>query len=143
MIDMRGMKRSMKLAEWTRLIGQRVESGETIKAWCEEQGIPRRLYYYWQNRVCEEMVSNAALSHACVPGIVPVINSSSAPAMNLSEAPSFAKIPLNSFIQTGVDMQTGVGVPAVKISFGDTECEIYNGADRDVVERVLLTLRKI
>ena len=147
MIDMRGMKRSMKLAEWARLIEQRVESGKTINAWCEEQGIPRRHYYYWQNQVREEMVSNVALSYTCVPGIVPVDNSSSASAMILPDTPSFAKIPLNSILHTEAGapatLQTCIGAPVMKILLGRAECEIYNGADIDLVERVLIALGKI
>lgn len=134
---MRGMKRSMKLAEWARLIEQRVESGETIKAWCEEQGIPRRLYYYWQNRVCEEMISSVALNYSCVPGIVPVSDPQSAAGAIRTDTPSFAKIPINSF------QQIETNVPAMKICLSGAECEIYNGADADVVERALLALGKI
>jgi len=141
------MRRSIKLAEWTRLIGQRAESGKTIKAWCEEQGIPRRAYYYWQNRVCEEMINNVSLSYACLPGIEPVDNSSSAAAMILPDTPSFAKIPLNSLMQTEAcvttALQTRADVPVMKISLGGAECEIYNGADIDIVERALITLGKL
>jgi len=36
-----------------------------------------------------------------------------------------------------------VAEPAMSVCIGDAECEIYNGADIDVVERVLLTLGKI
>ena len=138
MIDMRGMKRSMKLAEWTRLIEQRVESGKTIKVWCEEHGIRRRLYYYWQRRVREEVISSVVLSNACVPGIIPADNAISTPTMIRPDASAFARIPLAS-----TSPPTDTKEIAMSVCIGDTECEIYNGADIDVVERALLTLGKI
>ena len=138
---MRGMKRRMKIAEWKLLIKQRVESGKTITTWCEEQGIPRRIYHYWQNRVCEEVISNTALDYEYVPGIVSVDSSTLATDIIRPDTPSFAKIPFKSLPQAETAVTAG-GL-AMKVWIGGAECEIFGGADIDVIERVLLTLGKI
>ena len=138
MIDMRGLKREMKFAEWTKLIHQCASSGKTIKAWCEENGIPRRKYNYWQRRIREEVVSSVVLSNACVPGIIPADTAVSTPTMIRPDAPAFAKIPLAS---STAQMETTA--IAMSVCIGDAECEIYNGADIDIVERTILTLGKI
>lgn len=132
MIDMQGMKNEMKLVEWTRLIEQRVKSGKTIKAWCEAQGIRRRLYYYWQRRVREAAVKNVAIFY---PGITnsPIIEEATSLPMVENATPEFARIEIKN---------TG-SILAMSIRAGMAECEIYNGADIDIVERALLTLLKI
>ena len=125
------MKREMKLAEWTRLIQQRTESGKSIKAWCDEQGIRRRLYYYWQKRVREATIKNAAMIY---PGaLVAQITAGGALPTIQTEMAEFAKIEIKN---------PGSHV-AMNIRFGIAECEIYNGADIDIVERAILTLGKI
>jgi hypothetical protein len=122
MIDMRGVKRELKLAEWTRLIHECASSGKTIKAWCEENGIARRKYNYWQRRVREEVVSSVVLSNALVPGIGPANADPSAPVTFRPNAPAFAKIPI-----TTPPKETAVLV--MSVSIGDAEVEIYEGAD--------------
>lgn len=137
MVDMRIVKRKYKLTEWTRLIQECASSGKTIKEWCEENRISKRMYYYWQRRVREEVVSSIVLSNAPVPGIAPANADPSAPVMFRSDVGAFAKIPLSEPLQA----ETCAIVMSVNI--GDAECEIYEGADIDIVERVLLTLGKI
>ena len=138
-MDMRGVKREVKFAEWTRLIHECATSGKTIKAWCEENGISRRKYSYWQRRIREEVVNSVVLSNACVPGIMPAGSDPAAPITIRPDAPAFAKIPLAA---SHPSPMSGT-LAAMNVCIGDAECEIYNGADIDVVERVLLTLGKI
>jgi len=136
-MDMRGVKREVKFAEWTRLIHECVSSGKTIKAWCEENGISRRMYSYWQRRIREEMVGSVVLGNACVPGIVPAGNDHFASLTVRSDTPAFSKVPLAA---PPSSMKTGSFAMSVRI--GLAECEIYNGADTDVIERTILTIMK-
>ena len=137
MIDMRGVKREFKLAEWTKLIHQCASSGKTIKAWCEENGINRRSYNYWQRRVREEVVSSVVLGNAIIPGISPANADPLAPVTFRPDAPAFAKIPL------APPPKAESAELIMNVCIGDAECEIYDGADLDIVERVILTLGKI
>ena len=139
-MDMRGVKREVKFAEWTKLIHECASSGKTIKAWCEENNVSRREYNYWQRRIREEVVNSVVLSKACVPGIMPAGSDPAAPITIRPDAPTFAKIPLTAASHSS---PMNVAEPAMSVCIGDAECEIYNGADIDVVERVLLTLGKI
>jgi len=42
-----------------------------------------------------------------------------------------------------IEIKGSSNVTAMSVQIGTAECEIYNGADIDVVERTLLTLGKI
>jgi hypothetical protein len=137
MMDMRGVKREVKFAEWTRLIHECVSSGKTIKAWCEENGISRRMYSYWQRRIREEVIGSIVLNDACTPGITSAGNNHLASLTIRPDSPAFTKVPLaaSSSSRNAVSF-------AMNVRIGLAECEIYNGADMDVVERTILTIMK-
>ena len=48
-----------RLAHWTQVIRERSESGQSIKAFCEEAGIRENTYFYWQKKLreaaCEQL----------------------------------------------------------------------------------------
>lgn len=45
------MENKEKVGAWQSLIDQRKASGQTIKAFCAERGIPESRYYYWRKRL--------------------------------------------------------------------------------------------
>ena len=148
MIDMRGIGNKMKLVEWTHLVEERAASGKSVTAWCEEQGIARRIFYYWRQRVREAAVEGAIMTcqgMAPPPGVegyppFPVIESAT---------PEFARIKVEGICTGATPGPARAGakgascVPAMSIRIGMAECEVYNGADTDIVERALLTLGKL
>ena len=137
MTDMRGAKRELRLAEWAQLLRRRAESGKTINAWCEEQGIPRSMYFYWQRRVREEAMKNAAQFHAGTDALTTISGGLASVPMASGTPPAFAKI-------TKPTGSSHFGaMPAMCVRIGVAECGIYNGADIDLIENVLLTLGKI
>jgi len=42
-----------RMQRWVEIISQCRNSGETVKAWCESQGVNIKTYYYWQRKVRE------------------------------------------------------------------------------------------
>ena len=44
----------IRLKQWTSIIRECHTSGMTVKAWCLENDINEKQYYYWQRRVREE-----------------------------------------------------------------------------------------
>ena len=40
--------------EWRRLIHERQESGQSVRAWCRQNGIRENSYYYWLRIIREE-----------------------------------------------------------------------------------------
>jgi len=48
-----------KLSQWAPIISECKGSGMTVKAWCNENGVNEKRFYYWQKRVREELFSFA------------------------------------------------------------------------------------
>lgn len=48
-----------RLAHWAGIIRERVESGLSIKAFCEKAGFHENIYFYWQKKLretaCEQL----------------------------------------------------------------------------------------
>lgn len=44
-----------RMQRWMEIISQCRNSGETVKAWCESQGVNPKTYYYWQRKVRESV----------------------------------------------------------------------------------------
>lgn len=47
-----------RIQEWKERIRVREESGMTINAYCETEGIPRSQYYYWVRRIKQNKRDN-------------------------------------------------------------------------------------
>lgn len=52
-------KHEYLLQQWSILIQDCMNSGKTIRAWCDEKGLTPRKYYYWLRRVREEYFDDA------------------------------------------------------------------------------------
>lgn len=46
----------VRLSKWIGIIQEAASSGMTKVAWCEQHGIRRRQFYYWQKRLQEYVV---------------------------------------------------------------------------------------
>ena len=42
-----------RLAAWTQRIAECRSSGKSVKHWCQENGVSKKTYYYWQRRIFE------------------------------------------------------------------------------------------
>ena len=51
LMDTRAIAREVRLRHWAELINARNASGKTVRAWCVEQGISAKTYYYRQNQL--------------------------------------------------------------------------------------------
>lgn len=40
-----------RMSEWVQIIKERQNSGQTIRAFCEERGITEGFYFYWQRKL--------------------------------------------------------------------------------------------
>lgn len=53
-MNVRGLKHQALLQEWSARIGECRSSGQSVQAWCQEQGIKPKTYYYWEKQfICE------------------------------------------------------------------------------------------
>ena len=47
-------KRITRMNEWRQLIHERQQSGQSVRAWCLQNGIRENSYYYWLRTIREE-----------------------------------------------------------------------------------------
>ena len=47
-------KRITRMNEWKQLIYERQQSGQSVRAWCLQNGIHENSYYYWLRIIREE-----------------------------------------------------------------------------------------
>lgn len=47
-------KRITRMNEWRQLIHERQQSGQSVRAWCQRNGIRENSYYYWLRIIREE-----------------------------------------------------------------------------------------
>ena len=63
------------LTQWQQLVYDCRHSGMTVKAWCAENGVSEKSYYYRQRKVWEatqpETVSRVSSSQPALPAIIP------------------------------------------------------------------------
>ena len=45
-----------KLGEWIERVKVCRGSGMTVKAWCAQNGLPEKTYYYWQRKVFQASI---------------------------------------------------------------------------------------
>jgi len=108
--------RTIQLKEWASQIQERLQSGLTVREWCERISIPTKTYYYRLRRVREEMLENAELRN--IPA--------------LAGQPVFAALPAPRG-----------SVAAVTVRIGEHTAEISGGADAETIERVLSALARL
>jgi len=69
-MNAREMTKEYRMTQWTQLIQERNEKGETIKEFCERRGISRSSYLYWLRQLrksaCEQLsVRPSGTMNAC------------------------------------------------------------------------------
>ena len=47
-------KRITRMNEWRQLVHERQQSGQSVRAWCLQNGIRENSYYYWLRIIREE-----------------------------------------------------------------------------------------
>jgi len=52
-------KRTARIIEWRQLIHARQQSGQSVRAWCLQNGIRENSYYYWLRIIREEALCEA------------------------------------------------------------------------------------
>lgn len=57
------LSRQERLERWSGKIAACRGSGMTVRAWCQENGITEKTYYYWQRRLYQELTCAQAQSN--------------------------------------------------------------------------------
>ena len=104
---------SQRLNEWVRMVQACRNSGKSVSAWCAENDINEKTYYYRQRKVCAALPANCE-THPVESQI------------------AFAEVPP---VWNG-----SVSKSAITVRMSGAEIEIPNGADPRMVEIVLRRL---
>ena len=56
------MKHAALLQAWSGRIAECRSRGKTVKAWCEDEGVSIKTYYYWEKRIVAEASQEPNLS---------------------------------------------------------------------------------
>jgi hypothetical protein len=102
-----------RMAQWGERLREQKASGQNIRQWCEENGIGRQRYFYWQRKL------RKAASEQ-----LPSIPTGDVSAAELCMTPSFARVRMTSVsapipIQHGpISGQVQIEVNGVKLAAG-------------------------
>ena len=64
-------KRITRMNEWRQLIHERQQSGLSVRAWCQQNGIRENSYYYWLRIIREEALCEAENKNGALVSIEP------------------------------------------------------------------------
>ena len=60
-MDTRKVASEYRLAQWSRIIQERTQSGQSIKDFCMSAGVSRNTYFYWQQKLLEAACTELAV----------------------------------------------------------------------------------
>ena len=100
----------VRMNSWALMVKERCDSGMTVKAWCAENGISTKTYYYRLNRLRNYMLESGAADQAAA-------NDSSG---------QFVKLPASGNAAGSSDV-------ALRIRRGDTLIEVSNDASDGIL----------
>ena len=107
--SLQGLNAVQQVELWAERITECRGSGKSVRAWCRENEISEKTYYYWQRRLYQQMMSAA-------------------------ERIEFAEIP------RGIQTSHSTGT-ASKVCLSGAAIEIYPGADAQMIQVILETLK--
>ena len=114
------LKHMARVAEWKEKVAICRSSGQTVKSWCEEEGISPKKYYYWERAVLAEAEKQVAT------------------AESNSRGPNFVAVPALDGQRISGEEQRAL---AAKVRKGRVEVEIYGGAEAETIEVLLRVLK--
>ena len=71
------MSKRERLENWTTRIMACRSSGMTVRAWCRENGLSEKTYYYWQRRLFQTLSEQQAAHETAFAEVTPPVCSGS------------------------------------------------------------------
>ena len=79
-MGVQAMKHAALLQGWSARITECRTSGKSVKAWCSEQGIPIKTYYYWEKKFVTEAIQQVSLPASRQAGLLMQVNPDALPS---------------------------------------------------------------
>lgn len=124
-MDTKQIKHQYHLSKWMPIVQECRTSGMTVKAWCLENNVNEKQFFYWQRRVREEL---------CTSVQVPEKEHKQNPTI-------FAQLPIQDN-HKGTP-QSNLFKPDLVISIGDYRLELANQTSHELLEAVLKVLHHV
>ncbi|NLM59668.1 MAG: IS66 family insertion sequence element accessory protein TnpB [Clostridium sp.] len=61
-MNTRKIAKEYRLSQWVQIINARSESGKSVKKFCEDAGISRYAYFYWQRKLHKKALSELTIA---------------------------------------------------------------------------------
>jgi len=87
-MGVQAMKHAALLQEWSARIAECRSSGKSVKAWCSEQGIPIKTYYYWEKKFVTEAIQQVSLPAPRQARLLVRVNPDAMPGSDMSDVGS-------------------------------------------------------
>lgn len=117
-MNARGLKHMARLEEWKGKVAECRSSGKSVRAWCQEQGISCKTYYYWEKGVLSEAERQMG-------------------ALESVGGSSFVKMPA---LPEMADTTGTTPALTAKLRIKGGELEVYSGADEKILEALVRVL---
>lgn len=130
--------RMVRLQQWMDLLQQVAASGIPKCTWCDQNGVPRRQFFYWQKKVQEYILSQQQ------PGLpLPADGEGSGVSGLLSpKAPAFCELKPSSLLHgSHVEPTTSLSA-GIMLQIGQYQVFVGNTADEHTLAMVLSVLRR-
>ena len=120
-MGVQAMKHAALLQEWSARIAECRTSGKSVKAWCNEQGIAIKTYYYWEKKFVTEAIQQVSLPASRQAGLLMQVNPDAMPGSNVAD------------IGTGVAIRYGESViPVPAGSSAEAAADLVKALNRHV-----------
>lgn len=125
MINTREIAKEYRLTHWSKLMQERIQSGQSIRSYCRQNGICTNTYFYWQRRLrttaCEQLSNNRVINaRANLPSV------------------SFAEIKVAETVEQSVTQSAGT----LKIALGNVQITVESTYPPVKLAELLLALTK-
>ncbi len=87
-MGVQAMKHAALLQEWSARIAECRSSKMSVKAWCSEQGIPIKTYYYWEKKFVTEATQQLSLPAPRQAGLLMRIHPDTMPGSDVADVGS-------------------------------------------------------
>lgn len=121
-MDTRKVKHQYLLSKWTPIVQECRTSGMTVKAWCLENNVNEKQFFYWQRRVREELCTSVQASERNKPTV-------------------FTPLPIQAYHKE--TPQSDMFRPDLVISIGDYRLELAKRTSSELLEAVLKVIRHV
>ena len=113
MDDVRETAKKVRLYQWSEMIKECRNSGMTVRAWCKENGISEKIFYYRQRKVREALLE---MKGTKLPPHIP------------KNEIGFAKVP-------GVALDNFPVKPATTINVNGVKVDVYEEASEEAIKQ--------